>query len=126
MGPGYSYHGGSGGSYHGGGHGGHGGGYTHGGGYHHGGGHYYGSSSVYIGPVWYPWYYPYPYPYPYPYYYSPPPVVIETGPQEYIYQSPQPAAPSYWYHCGNPEGYYPYVKQCPGGWEKVAPTNPQD
>jgi hypothetical protein len=28
-----------------------------------------------------------------------------------------------WYHCSNPEGYYPYVKSCKDGWEQV-PANP--
>ncbi len=26
-----------------------------------------------------------------------------------------------WHYCRNPEGYYPYVKLCPAGWEMVAP-----
>ncbi len=26
-----------------------------------------------------------------------------------------------WYYCSNPEGYYPYVKNCPDGWLPVAP-----
>jgi len=29
----------------------------------------------------------------------------------------------FWYHCTRPEGYYPYVKTCPGGWEQV-PAHP--
>jgi hypothetical protein len=61
------------------------------------------------------------YPYPYPYY--PPVVVAPAQPPVYIEQ--QPAAPqpgSYWYHCNTPEGYYPYVKACPSGWQQVAPT----
>jgi hypothetical protein len=28
----------------------------------------------------------------------------------------------YWYYCRHPEGYYPYVKQCPEGWMKVVPN----
>lgn len=28
---------------------------------------------------------------------------------------------NYWYYCRNPEGYYPYIKQCPEGWLQVAP-----
>lgn len=35
-----------------------------------------------------------------------------------------PAVPqqkNYWYYCRNPEGYYPYVKQCSGQWIKVPP-----
>jgi hypothetical protein len=30
-----------------------------------------------------------------------------------------------WYHCSKPEGYYPYVKNCSGGWEQV-PATPDD
>ncbi|MBV8977314.1 MAG: hypothetical protein JOZ13_08030 [Alphaproteobacteria bacterium] len=30
-----------------------------------------------------------------------------------------------WYHCANPEGYYPYIKSCRGGWEQV-PAQPND
>lgn len=36
----------------------------------------------------------------------------------------RPAAPqqkNYWYYCRNPEGYYPYVKQCAEQWIKVPP-----
>jgi hypothetical protein len=29
--------------------------------------------------------------------------------------------PHHSYYCHNPDGYYPYVKQCPGGWQKVSP-----
>lgn len=43
----------------------------------------------------------------------------------------QPPAPNrtsapvqYWYHCKSPAGYYPYVKTCPGGWERVPATPP--
>jgi hypothetical protein len=87
---------------------------------------------VYIGPGWY---YPYPhYVYPPVYYAYPPVVVAPSGPPVYIEQGqaqapdapPAPAQPSpnYWYYCSNPEGYYPYVKQCPGGWQQVEPRPP--
>ena len=33
-------------------------------------------------------------------------------------------ASNYWYYCSNPQGYYPYVKECPAGWQKVAPQPP--
>ena len=38
----------------------------------------------------------------------------------------QPAPSNSWYYCKNPEGYYPYVKTCAGGWETVPaqPVNP--
>jgi hypothetical protein len=103
--------------------------YKSGGGHHHHHGSSF-STGIIFGPMWYPWGYPSPYyGYPSPYYYSSPPIVIERGPQEYIYQETQPAEPSYnyWYYCQDPEGYYPYVKRCPDGWMKVVPsTTPQD
>lgn len=80
---------------------------------------------VYVGPaVGWSWYYPAPY-----YYYPPaypPAVIAPSTPPAYIEQDPPPApAPSsYWYYCSNPDGYYPYVKQCPGGWQRVAPQPP--
>jgi hypothetical protein len=85
---------------------------------------------------------PYPYPYypphyyyPYPYYppviVSPaqPPVYIEQGSTQYAPPVPNSVAPapqtnSYWYHCDSPEGYYPYIKECPGGWKPVTPMPP--
>lgn len=39
-------------------------------------------------------------------------------------QAPAPAPESYWYYCADPQGYYPYVKSCPLGWQKVAPSVP--
>jgi hypothetical protein len=87
---------------------------------------------VYIGPGW-GWYYPYP---PAVYYSYPPVVVAPSGPPVYIEQgpaqspvpqsAPAPVQPSagYWYYCSKPEGYYPYVKQCPGGWQQVEPHAP--
>ncbi len=30
-----------------------------------------------------------------------------------------------WYHCNRPDGYYPYVRVCKGGWEEV-PATPED
>lgn len=27
-----------------------------------------------------------------------------------------------WHHCSNPEGYYPYIKDCKSGWEEVPAT----
>ncbi len=73
----------------------------------------------------FPYYYPYP-----PYYspYSPPyyaaPVVVQQQPTVYVEQpaQTQPQQPTgYWYYCSDPRAYYPYVKDCPGGWQRVAP-----
>jgi len=30
----------------------------------------------------------------------------------------------WWYFCKEPSGYYPYVRECQSGWEKVSPTPP--
>ena len=78
------------------------------------------SGSIWIGPGWGPWWGPV---YTYPYYASPP-VVVQQPPAEYIQPSTQSEEPSYWYFCQNPQGYYPYVKKCPNGWLKVAPSPP--
>ncbi len=62
-------------------------------------------------------------------YYGYPPAVatVPVSPPVYIQQS-QPVTqqyPSgYWYYCSNPEGYYPYVKVCPNGWQPVNPVPP--
>ena len=76
-----------------------------------------------------PWYYPPPYYYP-PYSYYPPVVVQQPAPV-YVEQQQAPVAPAaapaatnYWYYCAAAKGYYPYVKECPGGWERVLPQPP--
>lgn len=52
---------------------------------------------------------------------SPPPVVVQPqAPQVYV--APEGAAhDSYYYYCESAKGYYPYVKDCPQGWTRVAP-----
>jgi hypothetical protein len=71
--------------------------------------------------------YRYPY-YPYPAYGSPP-VIVESAPsQVYIERDypPQPApAQQYWHYCESARAYYPYVKECPGGWLQVVPQAPR-
>ncbi|MDP2882045.1 MAG: hypothetical protein Q8N89_10720 [Azonexus sp.] len=45
-------------------------------------------------------------------------------PQVYIEQAQEPApgaGQQYWYFCKSAQGYYPYVKECPDGWQKVLP-----
>jgi hypothetical protein len=87
---------------------------------------------VAIGPYWEPSFYPHPYYYPYPPYYYPPVVIEHPVPQVYIEQpapeaptAPDAAAPvNYWYYCPAAKGYYPYVKECPSGWQKVLPQPP--
>jgi hypothetical protein len=88
---------------------------------------YYGYPRYYYPPAVY--YSPYPSTYAYPY----PAQVVTVSPPAppvYIEQAPQAAAPqgsNYWYYCGNPQGYYPYVKSCSMGWQRVAPqpSSPQ-
>jgi len=66
-------------------------------------------------------------------YYAPPPyypplVVVPSAPPVYIERSapsaPDPAA-GYWYYCADTQAYYPYVKECRGTWQRVAPQAPQ-
>ncbi len=94
-----------------------------------GGWHGHGHSRVVVGfnfgyPVgWYaPWYYAPPA------YYYPPAVYAPPTPTTYVERSDvaeeAPAQPpATWYFCREANGYYPYVKQCPGGWMRV-PAQP--
>ena len=67
-----------------------------------------------------PWYY-----YPPPSYYYPPAPVVIQQPQTYVErQDAAPETQSYWYYCAESKTYYPYVKQCPGGWQRVQPSPP--
>ena len=113
---------GHGGSHHGSHYGGHRGGH-HGGHYggHHGrhyGGHYYrrghhdyywGSLLFYGAPYLLSLFPPYP---------ARGPVAAPAATTGYVEQS------SYWYYCPDPEGYHPYVRDCPGGWMQVVPSGP--
>ncbi len=91
----------------------------------HGGGHV--RFGVVIGaPLFFPPYYPGYYPGPY-YYYPPAVVAVPASPPVYVEQNAPQAAPeqgSYWYYCADAKSYYPYVKECPGGWQRVAPQPP--
>lgn len=86
--------------------------------YAHGGGF---RGSIWIGPGWGPWG-------PWwgaPYYYAAPPVIIERQPPVVYEQQAPPAQEQqyYWYFCPDSKTYYPYVKECPGGWMKVVPPD---
>lgn len=74
-----------------------------------------------FGPGWWPSYYP---SYYYPYYYPPSPPVVVEQPEVYVQPVPREQQQLYWYYCKEPQGYYPYVKECPSGWMKVVPTPP--
>lgn len=62
--------------------------------------------------------------YPYPNPYVPGTVVVVNPPS--AAPPPPPAQPpmQYWYHCQAPNGYYPYVPECPGGWTAVPAIPP--
>ena len=79
-------------------------------------------ASTYYWPYYYPPYYPaYPYYPPYaPYPYAPTYVAPYSAPA-YVEQRP---AQSFWYYCPGANAYYPYVRECPGGWQRVSPTPP--
>jgi hypothetical protein len=52
------------------------------------------------------------------------PVYVQTAAYDHLQaQYGQPQA-QYWAYCRNPQGYYPYVSECPAGWLPVAPTSP--
>ena len=69
-----------------------------------------------------------------PVYYNAPPAGYYAPPaaSTYSYSAPQ-AAPYYappqaqpqgeWYYCADSNSYYPYVRDCPGGWQRV-PAQP--
>ena len=49
-----------------------------------------------------------------------PPVIVE---REYYPPPPPPRRRvRFYYFCRNPEGYYPQVPSCPGGWLRVLPS----
>lgn len=100
--------------------------WAHGGGGGHYGGHYGGGWGHGIGLGYglgyYGGYYSSPY-----YAYPPTVITVPVAPPVYIQQSPpvvQQNPSGFWYYCNSPQGYYPYIKQCPGGWQQVDPTPP--
>ena len=61
------------------------------------------------------WYYPPPaYYYPYPAVVAPP-----ASPPVYVERNED-----WWHYCEQTRAYYPYVKECPGGWKRVPPAPP--
>lgn len=97
------------------------------------GGRWHGSVGVYVGPgaywgppIYRPYYNPGPYYYPAPYYVAPPVYVAPEPPPVYIERNDPVAeqaqeATNYWHYCRESKKYYPYVKECPGGWQQVSP-----
>ncbi len=105
--------------------------------YRHGGNVRFGISLGF--PIYAPGYYPAPYygyPYAYPAYGYPAPVygypatvIGSSSPPVYIEQGVAQAAPAPsqvqgdWYYCADSRAYYPYVGECPAGWQRV-PAQP--
>ena len=49
-----------------------------------------------------------------------------SAPQAASYYAPAPAQrQGEWYYCADSRSYYPYVRDCPGGWQRV-PVQPPD
>jgi hypothetical protein len=92
-------------------------------------GHYHGGHTRFrfylgvplFGPAYYPPYYA---PYNTPYYY-PQETIVPYAPPVYVEQRPAPALPvqGNWYYCAASKAYYPYVRECPAGWQEV-PAQP--
>ena len=77
-------------------------------------------------PIYGPRYYPAPYyAYPAPVYAYPPVVVAPSAPPVYIElgTAPEAQAQGDWYYCAAANAYYPYVAECPAGWQRV-PAQP--
>ncbi len=80
----------------------------------HSGFRFYWSGPLVFAPWWYP-YYSGPYP-------SQP---VAPAPSPPVFDQPEPQPQDYWYYCQDPQGYYPYVQKCSGGWMKVVPEAPR-
>ena len=63
-----------------------------------------------------------------PVYTAPRVIVVPAVPVTYIEQGVAPApiadAQAWWYWCAGANAYHPYVSECPGGWQRVAPQAP--
>jgi hypothetical protein len=87
-----------------------------------------GKARVHLGfhfgvPLYHAWHY---YPAPYHYYPAAPVYVQPPAPPVYVERSDVvPEGPGTWYFCRESNTYYPYVKQCPGGWTRV-PAQPSN
>ena len=60
---------------------------------------------------------------PAPVYVQPAPVYAPSYVQAYTPEVAPPAVQN-WYFCAGANGYYPYVRSCPGGWQVVPATPP--
>lgn len=97
------------------------GGWRFGGGYYGGGYRGFGGVGLYYAQPWFsPWYFgP-------PTYYYPPALIVPTTPPVYIEQGlrQSPASESAWQYCPDTQAYYPFVRQCEGGWQSL-PAHPE-
>ena len=73
------------------------------------------------GPIPAPYPYPAPYPVPGPTPYPAPPPYPAPGPVQSEGYGPLPPV---WFYCRNPQGFYPYVKDCAQDWDAVRVTPP--
>jgi hypothetical protein len=84
----------------------------------------FGFPGYYYGPA--PYYYPPAHSYYDPYYY--PAYGYPAAPTTYVEQAAPPASAQpqgqWWYYCADARTYYPYVRECAGGWQRVAPAPP--
>lgn len=81
-----------------------------------------------------PYYYPAVPVVPAPYYYAPPVLVQPAEPDVYIERQQTATMPEEatgpgssggtWWYCTASKTYYPYVKDCPSGWQEVPATPP--
>ena len=51
----------------------------------------------------------------------PPPPTVYVAPEPVVVVQPQASGGEWWYFCRAAGAYYPYVQQCPTGWERVPP-----
>lgn len=57
--------------------------------------------------------------------YSSPSIITPSTPPAYIDQgtvlSAETFGPNSWDYCSSPAGYYPYMQECPTGWQRIRP-----
>lgn len=85
------------------------------------------SGRYYYGAPYYP-YYPYSYVYrrepdiiaaPSITYIAPAPVIYSEPTESSTWTTNAPANNGDWLYCHQPDGFYPAIKSCPGGWQRV-------
>ncbi|MDY7537181.1 hypothetical protein QN372_11160 [Undibacterium sp. RTI2.1] len=86
------------------------------------------SSYYYGGPYYYPNTYRY-----YPDVVVAPPTTVyieqsnsNNPPNNYVTPGTPQQSSGDWYYCHNPDGFYPSIKSCPAGWQRVPAQAPAD